>query len=359
MILTTTSPGTGLDARVRLRRGALVLDVELRMEPAEVVALVGPNGAGKTTLLRALAGLEPLTAGSVVVDGIVQEDAATGFRLPPERRPVGMMFQDQRLFPHLTVAQNVAFGLRARGVGRVDARARAVEWLERVGLGDRAGARPDELSGGEAQRVALARALASGPRLLLLDEPLGALDATTRVDVRRELRRHLDAFPGVRVLVTHDPVDAMALADRLVVLEGGRVVQSGTAVELGARPRSRYVADLVGVNLFRGEARGDDVTVGAGFVLHAAGAPGGPVLAVVHPRAVALHRRRPEGTPRNVWAARVESVDPEGDRARVRLGGPVTIVAEVTAAAAAELGLVAGREVWASLKAAEVTVYRA
>ena len=357
----TDGRDAGLRAAVRVVRGDLVVDVDLAVGPGEVVALLGPNGAGKTTLLRAIAGLERLAAGSVTLDGVVLEDAATGVRVAPERRPVAMVFQDGRLFPHLSAADNVAFGLRTRGVARRQARARALEWLDRVGLPDRAGARPGALSGGQAQRVALARALAVEPRVLLLDEPLAALDATSRVEMRRELRRHLASFPGVRLLVTHDPLEAMAVADRLVVVEDGRVVQAGLPAELTARPRSRYVADLAGVNLFRGEASAGGVTLAGGFLLRAAdaAASGGAVLAVVHPRAVSLHPARPEGTPRNVWAGTVESVDPEGDRVRVRVGGPLPVVAEVTPAAVADLGLAPGSPVWAAVKAAEVAVYPA
>jgi molybdate transport system ATP-binding protein len=207
--------------------------------------------------------------------------------------------------------------------------------------------------------VALARALAVEPRLLLLDEPLTALDAGARVEVRRELRRHLASFHGVRLLVTHDPLEAMALADELVVLEEGRVVQRGPAAEISARPRSRYVAELVGVNLFEGQAHGDHVVLTGGASLFAPEAGAGPALVVVHPRAVSLHRREPEGTPRNVWRGRIEAVDREGERARVRLGGPLPIVAEVTPAAVSELQLADGGEVWVSVKASEVSVFPA
>ena len=341
----------GLSADVGVVVGDLDLRVTLDVPPASTVAVLGPNGAGKTTLLRALCGLVPVTPGSrVVLDGVDLTDA------PTESRPVGVVFQEHVLFPHLSAVDNVAFGLRARGVGRDEARRRASDWLERVGLGGRGADRPSVLSGGQAQRVALARAMATEPRLLLLDEPLAALDVTTRRATRRDLRRRLADHDGVRVVVTHDPVEAASLAERLVVLEGGRVTHDGTAAELAARPRSAYVADLVGVNLLAGRARRGVVEVAAGGRLVVADAPEGDVRLVVHPRAVAIHRHRPEGTPRNVWAATIDDLDREGERVRLRLAGPVPLVAEVTSSAVADLALAPGGEVWASLKATEIGI---
>jgi molybdate transport system ATP-binding protein len=348
-----------LDAAVELRLGRLHLEAELTVGTGELVVLLGPNGAGKTTLLRALAGLVALDRGRVVLDGAVLEDTQAGAWVPTEQRPIGFVFQDYLLFPHLSALENVAFGLRARGVGRAEARRRAAAWLDRVGLAGHAGARPRALSGGQAQRVALARAMVGEPRLLLLDEPLAALDATTRTVLRRQLRRQLASFDGTRLLVTHDPLEAMALADRLVVLEGGRVTQTGGPAEVSQRPRSRYVAELVGVNLYRGRADGGGVQLAGGGRLVAAGDHRGEVFAAVHPHAVALHRRPPEGTPRNVLAGTADTLEVVGDRVRVRVAGPVPIVAEVTPAAAAELRLGDGGAVWASVKATEVTVYPA
>jgi molybdate transport system ATP-binding protein len=289
----------------------------------------------------------------------VLDDPVAAVWVPTERRSIGYVFQNHLLFPHLSALENVAFGLRARGVAKAEARRRGAAWLERVGLADYASARPRSLSGGQAQRVALARALVLEPRLLLLDEPLAALDATTRVEIRRDLRRHLGAHPGSRIVVTHDPVDAFALADRVVVLEDGRVAQSGTVDELREQPRSRYVADLVGVNLYRGVASGHQVLLSAGGELTVADSFAGEVLAVVHPRAVALHRRAPDGTPRNVWSGTVEHVDVEGDRVRVVVHAAVPITAEITRAAANELELREATPVWASVKATEFTVYPA
>jgi len=341
-----------LHADIGVRRNGFALDIRLDVEPGETVAILGPNGAGKTTLLRALAGLIPLH-GHVELDGDVLDDSATGRHVPTERRRVGLVFQDHVLFPHMSVLQNVAFGLKA------NATRSAREWLERAGLGEKADAMPRELSGGQAQRVALVRTLATKPRLLLLDEPLSALDVTVRAEVRRELSRQLVGFEGVRILVTHDPLEAIALADRLVILEQGKVVQTGTPAGVTAQPRSRFVADLAGVNLLRGRAHHDHVELDGGAVIAAPDAGEGDVFAVIHPRAVALYLSRPEGTPRNVWRAKAEDLDLQGERVRVRLSGEVPLVAEVTPSAVRELKLDRGAEVWAAVKATEIAVYRA
>jgi len=291
---------TGLRARLGVVRPGFTLDLPLDVAPGEVVALLGPNGAGKTTALRTLAGLVPLTSGAVELDGVTLDDPASSMFVRAEQRPLGMVFQDYLLFPHLTVLENVAFGPRARGVPRSAARERARSWLDRVGLADVAPAHPAELSGGQAQRVALARALVTDPHLLLLDEPLAALDAATRLTVRSDLRRHLTEFAGTTVLVTHDPVDAMVLADRIVVLEDGAVVQRGTPADVARAPRTEYVARLVGLNLIRGTARGTEVTLVGGGVLHLSEPADGEVFVAFAPSAVALHRDRPTGaSPRN------------------------------------------------------------
>lgn len=353
-----TSPAgdpVALDARIGLARGAWRLDAAFAAHAGETVALVGPNGAGKSSCLGAIAGLLRVAHGQIAVGGVVFDGGPDGAWLPPEARRVGVMFQEHRLFPNLTALDNVAFGPVSRGVGRRAARAAAAEWLSRVGLAGERNQRPAELSGGQAQRVALARALASEPRLLLLDEPLAAVDASARLSLRRELRRHLAAFAGPRLVVVHDIADAAALADRLVVLEGGRVVQTGAIADLVSRPRSRYVADLVGINCFRGTCR-DGAVAFAGVELVVASAEQGPVLLTVHPRAVALFRARPAGSPRNVWRAPVVGVDLLLDRARVQLGGDLPIVAEVTPAAVRELRLGDGGEVWVAVKATEIVV---
>jgi molybdate transport system ATP-binding protein len=348
-----------LHATIGLRLGTLELDLGLDVADGEVVALLGPNGAGKTTALRAIAGLHPLDRGRIELDGHPLDDPAAGVFVPTHRRPIGVVFQDYLLFPRLDALDNVAFGLRARGHGKAEARQRAAEWLDRLGLADHAHVRPGALSGGQAQRVALARALATDPRLLLLDEPLAALDARARIHVRAELRRHLASFPGARLLVTHDPLDALVLADRLVVVDSGRVTQSGEPAEVARRPRTRYVADLVGVNLVHGTAAGDrTIDTDAGVRLTVADpAPAWDVAVAIRPQAVALHPDEPHGSPRNAWRTTVAEIEPDRGRVRVRLDGPLPIAAEVTPAAVAELALAPGAKVWASVKAVDLEVY--
>ncbi|MGD9998660.1 MAG: ABC transporter ATP-binding protein [Ilumatobacteraceae bacterium] len=349
-----------LEASFGLRLGTLDLEVELTVAPGEVLAVLGPNGAGKSTLLRALAGLVPIDRGRISVDGRVLDDPAADVLVPAERRPIGVVFQDYLLFAHMTALENVAFGLRAHGAGRADARRTAAAWLERVGLGDHATIKPRALSGGQAQRVALARALATDPRLLLLDEPLAALDAGTRGEVRRDVRRHLASFDGMRVLVTHDPVDAYALADRVAILDTGRVVQIGTIDEVTAHPRSRYVADLVGTNLVTGAADDGVLVTDGGERVVIADAPIGRAFAVIRPQAIALARRSPEGTSaRNHWHGVVGDIDRLGDRVRVRVEGRLPLTAEITAAALTAMELRPGDDVWATAKATDIEAYLA
>lgn len=347
---------TFLDADLRLTRGRFTLEASLEAGKGEILALLGPNGAGKSSALRALAGLVPLTEGHVLVDG---DDVTT---TPVEHRPIGMVFQDYLLFPHMSALDNVAFGPRCQGVPKAEARERAAELLAHMSLAEYARARPRSLSGGQAQRVALARALATRPRLLLLDEPMAALDAGTRVDVRARLGHLLEDFDGATVLVTHDPFDAMVLADRIAVIESGRVVQQGAPSEMARRPRTSYVARLVGLNLFRGRAEGTSV------ILEEHG-PDGPITVEVHephtgpalvafpPRAVALHPERPHGSPRNVWRLSVDGIERHGDQVRIHLEGPPSLAADISPAALAELGLGRGDTVWAGVKAAEVDCY--
>ncbi|MFD5221076.1 ABC transporter ATP-binding protein [Streptomyces tendae] len=344
----------GLDARLVVDRGSFRLDVALTAAPGDVVALLGPNGAGKTTALRALAGLVPLTGGHLRLDGAALD------RTPPESRPVGVVFQDYLLFPHLTALDNVAFGPRCRGAGKAQARAQAAVWLDRMGLADHAGARPRHLSGGQAQRVALARALATHPRLLLLDEPLAALDARTRLEVRAQLRRHLAEFEAVAVLVTHDPLDAMVLADRLVVVEDGAVVQEGGPADIARRPRTDYIAQLVGLNLYRGRAEGHTVRLDTGPAITTTEDLAGPVFVAFPPSAVTLYGARPTGSSaRNLWRCEVAGLESHGDQIRVDLTGELALAADLTTVAAAELGLHPGAPVWATVKATQTHAYPA
>jgi molybdate transport system ATP-binding protein len=348
-----------LDLAFRAQVGRLELDVELSVGN-EVVAILGPNGAGKTSLLHTIAGLRAVDTGRIVIDGAVVDEPETGTFVPTQSRSVGVVFQDYLLFPFLNARDNVAFPLRSRGARRRDARARAEEWLARVGLADRFDAKPDELSGGQAQRVALARAMAADPQVLLLDEPLAALDAQARTEIRRELRDRLRGAEGARLVVTHDPVDASVLADRVVILEHGRIVQAGPMQEIALHPRSPYVADLVGLNLYRGTARAGVVEIeGGGVIVVADHGVGGDVYVSVHPRSVALYLDDPHGSARNHWPGTVVDVDALGDRVRVRIEGTVPIIAEVTSAAAAELALAPGHAVVATVKATEVSVYAA
>jgi len=348
-----------LQARLQVRRPAFTLDVALRAETGEVVGVLGPNGAGKSTLLRALAGLLPLDAGSVELDGEVLEDPARRVRAAPRDRHIGVLFQDYRLFPHLSARENVAFGPRSTGTPRAAARADADGWLARLGLSGLEDRRPAQLSGGQAQRVALARALATRPRLLLLDEPLAALDVATRTQVRSELRSQLDAFAGPVLLVTHDPLEAMTLASRLVVLENGRVVQDAPVGELTRRPATAYVARLVGLNLLRGSAAAGVLAVDDGSRVSTADRTlTGPALAVVRPSSVLVSTAPPRGSSaRNTWPGRITGLEALGDRVRVEVASTPPLLADVTASAVAELRLSAGDPVWVSVKATDVEVY--
>jgi molybdate transport system ATP-binding protein len=348
-----------LDAHIVVVRGEWTLDIEIQLAPGGVTALLGPNGAGKTTVLQALAGLRRLDAGQIEMVGQRLDDAQTGDWMAPEDRAVGLVFQDYLLFPHMSARDNVAFGLRARGVDKLAARKCADAWLGRVGLAAEADRRPAKLSGGQAQRVALARALAIGPRLLLLDEPLAALDAGTRMSVRTDLRRHLDEFDGATIVVTHDSLDALVLADRVVVIEGGRVVQAGTPAAVARHPRTRYVAQLVGLNLFRGTASGGLVTLDGGTRLAVADEYQGRVFVAVRPSAVAVYAGQPHGSPRNSWPAVLTSLEQQGPSVRLAASGPPDMVVDLTVDAVAELRLTIGAQVWLSVKATDLVVYPA
>ncbi|WP_431040904.1 ABC transporter permease [Streptomyces sp. P1-3] len=327
----------------------------LAAEPGTTIAVVGPNGAGKTTLLRALLGLTPRAHAELHLGETDVTD------LPPHRRGVAWVPQDGALFPHLTALANTAYGLRTHGVPRAEARRTAQQWLDRLGVGHLAHRRPAQLSGGQAQRVALARALAARPRLLLLDEPLAALDQTTRAHVRHTLRRHLDGFGGVCLIVTHDPVEAVSLADRVLVLDEGRALQDAPPADVTRHPRSPWVARMLGRNAWPGTATADglELTEGGGRLVVADPLPPGTsALAVIAPEAVSVHRDKPGGSPRNVWPGTVREITASGSRLRVLITSDHApdLVAEITPQAAAELGLADGTPVWTSVKATEATI---
>ncbi|MFD3736924.1 ABC transporter permease [Streptomyces sp. NPDC058629] len=322
--------------------------------PGTTIAVVGPNGAGKTTLLRALLGLTPRAHAQLRLG----ESDVT--QLPPHRRGVAWVPQDGALFPHLSALTNTAYGLRTRGVPRAEARREAQSWLDRLGVGHLAHRKPGQLSGGQAQRVALARALAARPRLLLLDEPLAALDQTTRAHVRHTLRRHLAEFGGVCLIVTHDPVEAVSLADRVLVLDDGRVLQDEPPAEVTRHPRSPWVARMLGRNAWPGTATSDglDLAGGGHLVVAEPLAPGTEALAVIASEAVSVHREKPTGSPRNVWPGTVREITSGGSRLRLLITSDRApdLVAEITPQAAAELRIADGTEVWTGVKATEVTV---
>jgi molybdate transport system ATP-binding protein len=356
-----------LDARLSARLGPHAFELAFAIEARGTLALVGESGAGKTTALRLLAGLLRPTAGRLEVAGEVWFDAAAGIERPACERSVGWVPQDWALFPHLDARANVAFGLRASGLGRRDADARADAALARVGMADLAARHPRELSGGQQQRVALARALVLEPALLLLDEPLSALDLRTRQSVRGELKRLLATLPCVTVYVTHSAVEALVFGDRIAVLEDGTIRQQGAADELVRRPRTPYVAELMGVNLLRGTLRPGDgdglghLDTGGGDIAVVDDGPAGEVFGVVDPRDITLSREAPAGSARNVVRGRIAELVPEpplGERLRVVIEGRPPLVAEITRQAAERMGLAEGVEVHATFKATGVTVYR-
>jgi molybdate transport system ATP-binding protein len=304
------------------------VSVALTAEPGEVLAVIGPNGAGKSTLLGAIAGL-------IRADGRVLLHDRELLPLPARERGVGVVFQERLLFPHLSALENVAFGPRSRGVARSAARAAAREWLDRLAIGDLGDRKPGELSGGQAQRVAIARALAQRPGLLLLDEPFAGLDVGVAAALRIELTRHLASYDGITLLVTHDAIDALTLADRVLVIDAGAVAQVGTPAEVSARPRTEHVARLVGLNVIRERDR----------------------FRCFGPGAVTVSLARPEGSARNVWRGTVLSAAPHGDAIRLLVATEPELIADVTPAATRELGLEPGREVWLSVKETAVDTY--
>ncbi|MDP9329827.1 MAG: ABC transporter ATP-binding protein [Actinomycetota bacterium] len=354
-----------LSIDVRLRRDRFELVGCLEVSPGETIAILGPNGAGKTTLVEILAGLLRIDSGTLSFEGEMFDDGTTTF-VPPNGRPIGMVFQDTLLFPHLSVSRNVAFPLRARGIARSTAEQAAMGILDHLGAAHLSDRRPRQLSGGEAQRVSLARALVAEPKILLLDEPTASLDVASKGEVRSTLGSVLSEFDGTALLVSHDPVDALTLADRIVVMEDGAITQVGSPDEIRDAPKTPYAAELVGLNLFRGQLRVlepgvGQIETGRGDVVVAIGADrsGGEVLGLLHPSDVSIHLNEPEGSPRNVVRGPISSIDLGGDRARVRIASTPELVAEVTLGSLSRLGLHPGQTVWASFKAVEVRVVSA
>ncbi len=365
----TTPPAGQLSVSVTLRRREFTVRADFEVPAGQSVAILGPNGAGKSTVLAVVAGLLAPDSGTVSLGGRMLTSVGSGRPLvvPPEHRRVGLMGQDPLLFPHLSALENVAFGLRSQGRHRSAARASAGRWLERMGLSGLASHRPSQLSGGQRQRVALARALAARPDLLLLDEPLGALDVQTVPEIRQVLRTHLRDSGTTSVLVTHDVLDAAVLADRVIILERGQLVDDGPTQSVLAAPRSSFGASLAGLNLITGTVT-QTATAGApaqvgtdtGLMLSGVAADdlsaGGVAAVVFRPSAVSVYLQSPAGSPRNHWATTVESLEPGTAAVRLRTSGPEVAV-DVTAAAVAELGLTPGARVYLSVKATEVLIH--
>ncbi len=341
------------------------LDVELEVDerdvalafglaPGETVALLGPNGAGKSTVLNVVAGLLRADRGHVRLRGRVLADERTW--VPSHDRGVALLAQDPLLFPHLSVSQNVAFGPRSAGRPRRDARDDALRWLGEVDAEALADRRPGELSGGQAQRVAVARALAAEPAVLLLDEPMAALDVNVAPQLRLVLRRVLES--RTTVLVTHDPLDALLLADRVIVIDGGRIVESGPSRQVLARPRSAFAARIAGLDLVEGVVDGHGVRTADGVsvqgVMEDAVPKGNHAVAVFSPSAVAVHRDVPGGSPRNHLTVTITELEPRGELVRVRAD---ELSADITTTSAADLALVPGDEVTFVVKASEVAIY--
>ncbi|WP_086823205.1 ABC transporter ATP-binding protein [Allokutzneria sp. NRRL B-24872] len=340
-----------MKAEFQLTRGAFTLDVALSVEPGEVVAVLGPNGSGKSTLLNLIAGLARPDAGHLELGG--RDLLGT----PSHQRGIGLLAQEPLLFPHLTVLANVSFGPRAQR--RADHRVIALRWLEEVDALALADRKPRQLSGGQAQRVALARALAAEPELMLLDEPLTALDVDAAPAMRGLLRRVLRAQNRPAIMVTHDALDALVLADRVVVLDAGKIAEQGPTRTVLTRPRSAFAARIAGLNLVAGTTVEGGLRSSAGVFIAGLGSAGvgEEGVAVFSPTAVAVHRDNPHGSPRNALRVRLAGMEPHGDLIRLRADDG--LAADITPAAAAELGLEPGEQVWFVVKATEVGVHAA
>ncbi|MBI3216817.1 MAG: ATP-binding cassette domain-containing protein [Mycobacterium sp.] len=344
------------------------VDLEFDVAAGEVLAVLGPNGAGKSTALHVLAGLLRPDRGLVRLGDRVLTDTDAGIFVPTHQRRVGLLLQDPLLFPHLSAAGNVAFAPRSMRRGRTAARESALRWLTEVDAGELADRKPRELSGGQAQRVAVARALAGEPDVLLLDEPMAGLDVGVASALRGVLRRVLAQGGRSAILITHDVLDVLTLADRVVVVEDGRIAETGRTVDVLGAPRSRFGARFAGMNLVTGTAAEDGVLLAdTGVRWHGVSAEqlgaGQPAVAVFAPAAVAVFTEPPKGSPRNIVRATIAEVDALGSTIRLRAdpaGGEAPgIAADVTADAAADLSLAPGSVVWFAVKAHEVGLHPA
>ena len=347
-------------AEIHKRLRQFQLGIRFQVSTGETLAIVGPSGSGKTTTLDCIAGLVSPDRGVIELGGETVLDTSRGVDVAPEHRRVGYVFQDYALFPHLSVFDNVAYGLRARRVPADRVQPMVADVLDMLGVAGLARANPQRLSGGERQRVALARAIVGGGRALLLDEPLGALDATTRRRVRTELRRLLKQMDAAAVFVTHDYADALAFGHRILVLDRGEMVQEGTRDELLLNPRSRFVADFTGVNYFEGRTAAGEgqprrVQVGETTVSAVTEVEGEVSLSIL-PTDVMLSLEEPHASARNVVRGTVRDMVHLGDRVRVHLDAGFPLVAEVTAEACRSLGVRDGVALYAFFKATAVRV---
>ena len=363
-----------LRADIQLARYNFRCDARFDANRGEPLTLIGPNGSGKSTVAAALAGILRIDTGSITLGDMAFDNGRKA--ISPQRRNVGVVFQDRLLFPSMSVRNNVAFALRARGRSKRDANTGAARWLDRLDLTAHADKRPTQLSGGQAQRVALARALAIEPDLLILDEPLAALDPESKPAIRRCIAQTLQDFPGVSLLITHDPVEARSLAHRIAVIEKGAITQIGSPEDLQRTPRSAFAAAFVGINLFEGVislasdkplvtnarriGQSDEVqptTIRIAAPDTTSMPDQSNVFAALHPRAIILSHDKPESSARNVHRCAVESIDPIEGALRISLTGPIALTAEITDEARADLNITPGAQVWASFKATEVRVY--
>lgn len=351
-----------LEVQLRKRLREFELRIALSVQAGETLAVIGPSGAGKTSVLALIAGLMAPDEGRVTVGERVLFDSAQRINVPPEQRHLGYVLQEYALFPHLTVLRNIEYGMEARGVARDEIVRRAAETMRMLGITHLAGIRPGGISGGERQRVALARAIAAGGQVLLLDEPLAALDAQTRQNARGDLRRVIQSVGVAAVFVTHDYVDALAFGDRICVIDRGEVVQMGSQEDLLLRPKARFVAEFMGVNFLHGTAQtphdGVSKVLVNGIEVSTTVETPGEVFLAFSPVDVTLSAQPPAGSAQNVFPATVTALLQLGGRIRVDLDAGFPLVAELTPDSVARLHLEIGSQVYASFKATAVEAYR-